>query len=284
MSLFNRLSFGIRRMPWSSYAWCLYFRTNGAKLLEIPWELGAGVTSAELAAIRDSVREFQLGESAEGRHFVGAARAYAARTGDNDYVDAVRLLIAEEQRHARELARFLDLAGVPLARRTASDTLFRWLRKRAGLEICVAVLVTAEIIAKIYYAALRAATQSPVLQKICDQILRDEVEHVRFQCERLAILRRARSRWRVRIGHAMHRALFAVACLAVWRRHGRAMRAGGYGFARFWREAWGEFRSALVQMDPAHYPMRQPDDSRTNRSATSSARRPNPIAAETAGQ
>jgi hypothetical protein len=241
---------GAARRPWPSHEWCRYFRRNATMLLDVPWESGAGVTLAERDAIADSVREFQLGESAEGRHFVRAAKAYAARSGDGAYVEAVRLLIGEEQRHARDLARFLRLAGVPLAKTTWADSAFRWLRKRAGVEVCVSVLVTAEIIAKVYYAALGEATGSPVLRRICEQILRDEVEHVRFQAERLAILRAGRPRLVVAGLHLAHRAMFALACLVVWRKHARALRAGGYRFGRFWRCASSEMRQAVAQMAP----------------------------------
>ena len=136
------------------------------------------------------MQEFQLGESSEGRHLMTRAIRHAADTGDVDYIPALRLFIAEEHRHARDLGRVLDLAGIPRVGRTWPDTVFRWLRKGAGLELSIAVLVTAEIIAKVYYAALREATHAPVLRRLCDQILADEVQHVRFQAERVAILRR----------------------------------------------------------------------------------------------
>jgi len=236
--------------PWNSHQWCRYFRRNATQLLEIPWEQGVTLTPAERDAIAESVREFQLGESAEGRHFVGAAKAYAARSGDHEYVDAVRLLIAEEQRHARELGRFLDLAGIPRARATWSDGVFRWLRKRAGLEVCVAVLLTAEIIAKVYYDALAQASDSLVLARICAQILRDEEEHVRFQAERLGLLRAARFAPAVFLSHAMHRLMLAVASLVVWRKHRHALRAGGYGFFGYWRACQQELRIALHHMAP----------------------------------
>ena len=245
------------RRPWPSQAWCRYFRRNAQQLLDIPWEAGDCLSPDERAAIADSVREFQLGESAEGRHFVRAAKAYAERSGDRDYVDAVRLLIAEEQRHARDLAHFLSLAGIPLAQRTWADSAFRWLRKRAGLEVCVSVLLAAEVIAKVYYAALRDATRSAVLERLCEQILRDEVEHVRFQAERLAILRAARPNSVIAILNLAHRATFAVACLVVWRKHSRVFRAGGFGFRRFWRSATSEMGEAIEQMTPAPRPTRR---------------------------
>ena len=86
--------------PKSSRAWCDYFRQNAASLLRIPWEMGAQLTQAERSAIAKSVQAFQLGESGEGRHLIRAATEYAARTDYEEYVVAVRLFIAEEQRHA----------------------------------------------------------------------------------------------------------------------------------------------------------------------------------------
>src|SRR4030095_16934868 len=110
--------------------------------------------------VASSIQEFQLGESSEGRHLISAANRYAALSGDFDYVTALRLFIAEENRHARELGRFLDLAGIPRVESSWPDTVFRILRRRAGLELSIVVLVTAEIIAKVYYAALRDAAGS----------------------------------------------------------------------------------------------------------------------------
>ena len=130
--------------------------------------------------------------------------------------------------------------------------MFRWLRHRAGLELSIAVLVTAEIIAKVYYAALRQATTSVVLVRLCDQILYDELRHVRFQCERLAILRARRSRLGVWL---------AGAAAMVFRRHVRRglveapPRAvlGGYGLWKFRRSARAEMAEAVALMDPKNY-------------------------------
>lgn len=237
-----------------SAAWVAYFRRNAASLLEIPWEQGAGLSPAERDAIAASVQGFQLGESAEGRHLYRSACAHAAATGDADYAEAMRLFIAEEGRHARDLGRFLGLAGVPLLRREAGDWLFRRLRKLGGLEVAVAVLLTPEILAMVYYAALRDATGSPVLRRLCDQILADEAAHVRFQAERLAILRARRPGPLLRLTHAVQRTLFAGAAAVVWLGHRCALRAGGRSFVRFWREAAAEYARARILMDPGRHP------------------------------
>jgi hypothetical protein len=241
------------KTPWSSDEWYDYFQANAKALRDIPWERGAELAEAERDAIAASVQGFQLGESSEGRHLLHCATAYAEQTDDPAYREAVRLFIGEEQRHARDLGRFLQLAGVPLLTRTWPDSVFRWLRRRAGLELSVSVLLTAEIIATVYYVALRAATRSSVLQRLCDQILADEGEHVRFQCERLAILRQGRTSWSLGSVHMLHRILFWGTCLVVWWKHGRALRAGGFGLRRFWRGAWQEMNAALRLMDPRSY-------------------------------
>ena len=238
---------------WTSEEWREHFHRNALSLLAIPWHEGVVLTAAERAAVAASVQEFQLGESSEGKHFQGLARAYGARTGDMEYVYALRLFIAEENRHARDLGRVLDLAGIPRTGHTWPDAVFRWLRHRAGLELSIAVLVTAEVIAKVYYAALREATASPVLRRLCEQILHDEEFHVRFQCERLAILRARRSGLTVWLKGALQRGFFAGTCRVVWWKHRRALRAGGCSYRSFRRAAGREMAAAVKLMDPRNY-------------------------------
>ena len=233
--------------------WRQYFIDNAAALLEIPWHLGVCFTPHERDDLASSIQEFQLGESSEGKHIFRQAQAYAQASGDVAYPHTLALFIAEEHRHARDLGRVLDLAGIPRTSHAWPDTVFRWLRHRAGLELSIAVLVTAEIIAKVYYAALREATDSPVLRRLCDQICADEIAHVEFQTHRLAILRRARRRVTITLLRAIHRIFFAGTCLVVWHKHGRAMRRGGFHFRRYWRAAHAEFAEALDRCDPRRY-------------------------------
>jgi hypothetical protein len=191
-----------------------------------------------------------LGESSEGRHLKAAARAYAARTGDLAYVRAIHAFIREEQRHARELGQFLAAEGIALRTRSWSDVVFRWLRRGASLEPSIAVLLTAEIIAQVYYDALRDATESPVLRALCDRILLEEAAHVRFQAERLAMLRAGRSQRYVQCALAGQRILFAAAVLVVWQGHRATLVRGGFSFLRFWARCWQCFDAAAEIMTP----------------------------------
>lgn len=231
----------------TSKEWHQYYQHNANCVLDIPWQLGAELTADEIADISASLREFQAGESSEGKHLYRNAQLYADRTGDRDYVSAIGLFIAEEQRHARDLGRFLKLNGIPLVQTTFTDRVFRRMRGiTRSLEISIAVLITAEIIAKPHYAAIRNATNSTILRRICDQLLRDEVRHVEFQAERLAILRAGRGRFRKTITAALQRFLFLGTVLIVWLLHRRALRRGEVSFLSWWQDNWREFNSAFA--------------------------------------
>ncbi len=230
----------------TSLEWKNYYKENIRSLLSIPWHLGHELTEEEQIAISSSVQDFQAGESSEGRHLLQYAKRYGKQTGDHEYVEAIRLFIAEEQRHARDLAHFLQINGILLVKTTFSDRVFRRLRQFfENLEISIAVLVTAEIIAKVYYAALNDATNSVVLQTLCKQILQDEVKHVEFQAERLGVLRVKRSWIFLKITIALQQILFSGTCMVVWIFHHKVFKKSGYNFKKFWHHNWYEFQNAL---------------------------------------
>lgn len=204
------------------------------------------MTDDERRAIATSAQGFQAGESSEGRHLYRYAEQYTEKTGDHEYLAAIKLFIAEEQRHARDLARFLQKNDIPTIKTTFPDRVFRRLRHMfGGLEISIAVLITAEIIAKVYYAALQQATNSVVLHTLCAQILRDELKHVEFQAEQLGKLRCRRSQPFQWITMGMQRFLYWGTCIVVWRFHKNVFRKGGFNFRQFWRLCWAEFNDAF---------------------------------------
>lgn len=255
-----------RLIPLPTEMWRRYFQENGANLLAIPWHQHVVLTDAERCAISRSIREFQLGESSEGKHLMRQAKSYAQRKQDPAYPFVLGLFIAEENRHARDLGRIMDLAGIERAQKAWPDRIFRFLRHRAGLELSITVLVTAEIIAKVYYPALRQATASPALRRLCAQISRDEVAHVEFQTERLARLRRGRRGILLWLIDRAHRVFFAGTCLVVWHRHGRVLKRAKLSFRQYFAAAWREVCEALRRSDPRNYawekepaPTRAPD-------------------------
>jgi hypothetical protein len=232
----------------SSEYWEERFRWSLDHPPEVPWESAAELTSAERRAIRESIQEFQIGEQSEGRHLRSGAREYSRRSGDLAYERSMALFIREEQGHAALLGRFMDLAGIERVRGTWVDSVFRSLRRFAGLETSICVLLTAEVIAVVYYASLREATGCPALHAICDRILDDESAHLEFQSERLAILRRDRPRWLVRAAVALQRLLFAVTVAVVWLGHKPVLRADN-NFTAYWRRCQTEFQLCIERMD-----------------------------------
>jgi hypothetical protein len=243
-----------RRLVRTSREWIAYFTANAANRRPIPWQLGAAVTEAELSEIAVSLRAWQLAETSDGSHLVAAATQYAVATGDSDFVAAAKLFIREEQGHGGVLGRFLDLAGVDRAEADWGDSLFRRARHAwPRMEVWVTPVVMVETAALIYYNAIRHATASPVLRAICSQLLADEVPHIRFQCERLAILHRRRPRWLRSLTMGFHRLMFAGVTLAIWIAHRRALRAGGYTFADYRRAMWRKMQYSWRIMSPDAY-------------------------------
>lgn len=247
----------VKPVVWTSEEWVAYFEHNAANLMSIPWDAGVGAAPEELAEIIDSLRAWQLGETSDGSRLTRAAERYAEQTNDHAYVEAVKRFITEEQRHGETLGRFIDLVGVPRKRRDWGDSVFRLFRHlRLRMEVWTTVVIMVEVHAMLYYAAVRRATGSAVLRRVCHQILRDEVPHLRFQCERLAILHRNRGRVLRALTLGGQRLLFFGVTLAVWCAHRRALRAGGFTFRRFWRGAWAQMGKAWRAMDPRGYEWR----------------------------
>jgi hypothetical protein len=212
------------------------------------------LTDAERALVASSLPGFQLGESVAGTHLFPKAEAYARRTGDWGYVDALKLFVKEEQRHSQDMGRFLDTAGVPLWKASWLDGLFRGVRKRCTLGGCVRLFLAAEVTAQAYFTALRNLTTSPLLQGLAEQILHDETEHIRFQAERLALMQAGKTRWRIFLSLGLERLIMSATSLLVWWEHRHLLRAAGFGLGRFRQHCRLEINDALRRMDPASYP------------------------------
>jgi 4-hydroxy-3-methylbut-2-enyl diphosphate reductase len=238
----------LRRLPSSapntSRQWVRHFRANADTPDEIPWDDSRRLSHTERSAVLRSIQIFQLGESGGGSRLLQAAERDCRSTGDRQYVKALRLFIAEEQRHAELLARFLEREATPLLERQWSNGVFRRFRNVLGLELMISILLAAELMARVYYAALRRATDDSVLQVICARILRDERWHVRFQCDRLARMRAGRWRALDWFTRAAERVGFRAVCVAVWLNHARVFRAAGIGFRVFWRRTGRELELA----------------------------------------
>lgn len=227
----------------ASEAWLAYFRDNERNQPTLPWADGATLSPPQRRVIGPSIRQFQLGESSEGHHLQRLAARYAARTGDAAYAEAMMLFIREEQRHGRDLGRYMDLAGIPRATTHWSDTVFRSIRKMSNLEMMLSVLLMAEMIANVYYAALHDATPCPLLRKLCRQILQDEAAHIRFHVERLSRLR-VRRRHSLPATRALYRQFFRITTAVVWHTNAPVFRLAGRSFQDYWHACTAEIEGA----------------------------------------
>ncbi|MFT5497347.1 MAG: hypothetical protein ACI9TH_002753 [Kiritimatiellia bacterium] len=230
----------------SSAEWISHFQQNVRHQRAIPWETDTTrLTERERRAIARSIAIFQLGESSDGHFFFEAGRQYVKQSADIHYTDALRLFIAEENRHSAYLGRFMQLQEIPFEQKQWSDSIFRMIRKVSGLEMCISVLITAELVAKVYYRALSEATDSPTLKAICDQILQDESWHLAYQSGTLGKIRRGRSLYRLAVTETLQKLFMLGTLVVVWMDHARVFRAGGYTFMGFARETWTELRRSL---------------------------------------
>lgn len=189
------------------------------------WSRGAALHPA----VRASVQRFQVGEDGDGANLV----AKADEAGDRDYARAVRLFVAEEQNHARLLARLLAAGGAPTLTGHWSDTVFVRLRRLMGLRMELLVLLIAEVVALRYYRALRDAATDPLTSDVAGRILADEERHVPFHCERLHVSLARLPRPVRRPVMLVWRLLLLAVSVVVAADHGRALRRLGVRRSEF---------------------------------------------------
>jgi hypothetical protein len=237
------------KMNEDSTQWIEHFRANRARACPADWEDGHILAESERLAISRSIATFQLGESSAGGHFQRKADEFAGRSGDEAYGEAVRLFIKEENHHAYLLGEFMDRHRIPRIYSQWTDAIFRRIRKLADLELCVRVLVAAEIVAKVYYKALRDCTNSAALRQICTVILQDEVHHIVFQTSAIFRLQKNRSRLRRLLATIAYRLFMGVTILVVWKDHRAVLKQGHYSFTRFVGEVLCETEDALLLMN-----------------------------------
>jgi hypothetical protein len=195
-----------------------------------------------------SVRRFQLGESGDGEQLLRKA----ALAGDNEYLGAAKLFVAEEQQHAALLLRLLGYLGAEPMTRHWSDAVFVRLRRLMGLRTELMVLTVAEVVALSYYGGLATAAPDSAVRAVTARIVADEDAHVRFQQQRL------------RAGFADSGAPMRLLAFGLWWMtaigattvvafdHGRLLDAIGYRRSRFIRDVLADF--AKVAANVLHRP------------------------------
>jgi hypothetical protein len=113
------------------------------------------------------------------------------------------------------------------------------------------VLVIAEIVGTAYYRLLHRRTCDPVLEQVCEIVLRDEARHIAFHVDWLGqthacLLPFERGVWALQF-----QLLFSTAAQIAWFDHRHALATVGATRREFFREARLECIRFLAQLDAA---------------------------------
>lgn len=183
----------------------------------------------ERRLIAGSIATFQLGEQSDGSGLLRAAH------GDELLPRITELFIREEQRHARLLRAFMDEHGIRAKCLHWTDAVFRRVRRLAGFELYLHVLIAAELIGNVYYRALESVTGCQRLRELCRTLIADELAHIGYESELILELRARRPAPLRGLIRQAHRALFHGAAWAVWISHRAVLRRAGHSAAGFLR-------------------------------------------------
>lgn len=207
--------------------WLNHFEYHAGRTLPVGDGLPDELSGQERALIARSIATFQLGEQSDGAVLKRTVQRFADAHDLPVLARITALLVQEEQRHAALLLDFMRTHGIPARQRDWTDQIFRALRRLAGLELYVTVLITAELIGNVYYRALEAATGCQRLKVLCRTLVADELAHVGFESQLLLALRARRGPLGRALGRLAHRGLLHAAALVVWATHRPVlMRAG----------------------------------------------------------
>lgn len=165
-------------------AWIRHFQTNAAVHDRLDLERAAcRLPESVRQPLAASLAVFQLGESGGGSRLRRYAREVAPLEQFRGYQRAIDLFVCEEQAHSRLLARLVGHLQGRLLERQWTNSVFRRLRFLVNLEFAIQVLLTAELVAEVYYGTLYLRVPDPAVRLACRQILRDEMKHLAFQRE-----------------------------------------------------------------------------------------------------
>lgn len=229
-------------------AWVKHFDDNRAVQVamerDIDWEASCDLPEHVKAAFVKSFQRFELGENGDGARLL----AKAEQAGDAIYLDALRKLVVEEQRHSELFRRGLGHLGAPTLAAHWSDAAFTRLRRVLGLRTELALFLVAESVAMGYFTALRSSAPDPVIRGIGRRVESDELHHLRFQIDRLRQgFESTPAPARMVVG-SLWAAVAAGAATVLVVDHAGALRACGLRPAAFWLRAMRTFLVSARQV------------------------------------
>ncbi|MEQ1875418.1 MAG: hypothetical protein ABL958_02150 [Bdellovibrionia bacterium] len=223
--------------------WLKHFEANSKNRLEFEKD-ESRLTDAERERVTASIQAFQIGEASEGKLLKVKARAYAEKSGEEAYPDIINYLIREENRHSAYLGGFMRDHSIPVQKSNWTDGAFRFIRNIFNLETSIRVLVTAELVAVKYYAALASATESPSLKKISQRMLEEEAVHIRFQMQTIHKINALKHPIFAALSDILHGLLMAFTLVVVWHEHKQVLQTA-YTFKEFFSGVYDLFRDAM---------------------------------------
>ena len=234
--------------------WLNHFEYHASHPRGAPHDLSDVLEPDERQLIAGSIATFQLGEQSEGQTFLRSAESFARERQLPHLTRIIDLLIREERRHAGLLLAFMQDHEIPQKVTDWTDRIFRLIRRLAGLQFYVSVLICAELIGNVYYRALASVTDCERLQVLCRTIVSDELAHIGFESQLLLTLRAERPARLWAVTRLAHRLFFAVLAVVVWFTHRSVLRTAGHSGRSF-------LRSCKIQYEFYLEPTRLPANS-----------------------
>jgi hypothetical protein len=232
-------------------AWITYYQTNTGSFVEPDWTQPCTMHDGPARrALGESLAIFQLGETGDG----STLQKWAQRECRHDpnlhgYPAAVKLFIKEENFHADMLSRMVVHLGGQLRKKHWAAWAFNRIRKLIPrLEYEIQILLSAELIARAYYALLAQRVPEPAIQQCCSRLVRDEIKHIAFHAEFFHERFTAWSRLAVRVWQWQFKMLFRVAEKIVWSGHRNALAGIGVDKATFQKRCRASFADFIRQI------------------------------------
>ena len=237
----------------NSELWIEYYRKNTGSFVEPDWSEPCGMDAGGArVALINSLAIFQLGETGDGSTLLKwAARESAHDVRLQGYPAAVKLFIREENFHAEMLARMVTHLGGTLRKKHWAAWAFNRIRKLIPrLEYEIQILLSAELIARAYYALLARHVLEPAIQACCARLVRDEIKHIAFHAE---FFRERFESWMpmaIQLWKAQFKFLFLLAERLVWANHRPAFVALGITKEQFCIRCRASHQDFIRQISP----------------------------------
>ncbi|MCB0503506.1 MAG: ferritin-like domain-containing protein [Bacteroidetes bacterium] len=235
--------------------WHQYFQSNRDHFDYIPWSGEPELDGFEEKLITRSIQQFQKGENSDGKHLMQLSE----KMNDDYYTLSIKGLIQEEQNHAAALGQFMAQEKIDTIGNHWLDTIFKRIIKTPSLEFTIMVLLAAELVATVYYKALRQATYSRTLKAICRQILVDEQMHIQFQTSALQLFYLKHNSFGRFLFRNFYLAFMLLTSYVIWFQYSNVLKKGGYSFTKCMYALLKEFAKAM-RMIIGKAPIAQPQN------------------------